>query len=494
MMEDKRGKTSREEPEPGLLQGKRVTRRDFLKIAGVAGAAVGVGGGLGSILAACGGTTTTTAGPATSAGTAGGTTTTAASTTTSASATTGREVKLGFVSPLTGGIASFGVPDEYCVSRAKEAIGSGLVLGDGQMHPISIIVSDSQSDDNRAAQVAGDLISNTKVDIILAASTPDTCVPVADQAEAYGTPCLTCDCPWQSYVGTRAKGDLTHVFQWTYHVFWGAEDMEANFTDVWTQLATNKVLATMYPNDADGNALKPLFIPAYTKAGFSIVDGSGFQDGTEDFTSQITKFKQGGAEIGTGIFIPPDFTNFWKQSAQQGWKPKLATFAKALLFPQSVEALGSIANGLTTEVWWTPNHPFTSALLNQNCQDFAADFETEENQQWTQPLLHFLIFEWAIDVLNRTTSVDDKAAIMTAVKATLLDTIAGPIDFTAALEPAGPPWTVGPCHIVQNVYKSPLVAGQWRKSTKYPFDLTVVSNAAGPGITVQGQVLPYTGA
>jgi branched-chain amino acid transport system substrate-binding protein len=487
----------KEETDP--LEGKSVSRREFLKIAGIAGAAVGLSGGLGGLVAACGGgATTTTASTAVSSTTASSATTTttapASTTTVSTGPATGREVKLGFVTPLTGGIASFGVPDQYCVTRANEAIGSGIVLGDGQMHPISITVSDSQSDTNRASQVTSDLINNTKVDIVLAASTPDTCVPVADQAEAYTTPCLTCDCPWQSYVGTRTKGDLTHVFQWTYHVFWGAEDMEANFLDMWSQVSTNKVLATMYPNDADGNALKPLFIPAYQAAGYTIVDGSGFQDGTEDFSAEISKFKSAGAEVGTGIFIPPDFTTFWKQAAQQSWVPKVATYAKALLFPQSVEALGSIANGLTTEVWWTPNHPFTSSLLNQTCQQFAADFEAKQKQEWTQPLMHFLVFEWAIDVLKRTTSVDDKNAIMTAVKATKLDTIAGPIDFTAPVEPAGPPWTAGPRHIVENVYKSPLVGGQWRKSTTYPFDLTIVSNAAGSMITVQDKVAPYTGS
>ncbi len=36
--------------------------------------------------------------------------------------------------------------------------------------------------------MAGDLINNAKVDVIMAASTPDTCNPVADQAEATGMP------------------------------------------------------------------------------------------------------------------------------------------------------------------------------------------------------------------------------------------------------------------------------------------------------------------
>ena len=37
------------------MEDKSVSRRDFLKIAGVAGAAVGLGAGLGGLVAACGG-------------------------------------------------------------------------------------------------------------------------------------------------------------------------------------------------------------------------------------------------------------------------------------------------------------------------------------------------------------------------------------------------------------------------------------------------------
>jgi branched-chain amino acid transport system substrate-binding protein len=484
-----------------------VSRREFLKIAGVAGAAVGAAGGLGGLLAACGGTeetttttaaptTTTAAGPATTATTAGSTTTV------SAGPEAGREVKIGFVAPLTGPLASFGVPDQYCAARATTAFGDGIVCGDGQKHKVSIIVRDSQSDSNRAATVTGDLINNDKVDIIVAASTPDTVVPVADTAEANSTPCLTCDCPWESYVGSRSQGDLAATFKWTYHVFWGAEDVAATMIDAWPNIQTNKVVAVSFPNDADGNALKPIYVPLFEQNGYTVSDGGAFQDGTEDYTSQIALFKKDGAEIGTGIFIPPDFTNFWKQAAQQGWKPKIATYTKCLLFPQSVEALGGIANQLTTEVWWSPNHPFTSPFLKQTCKEFADDFEANQKQQWTQPLLHFLVFDWANDVLLRTKSVDDKEAIMTAVVGTNMQTIAGKVDFTeAVVTPAGPPFKLGPCRIVTNVYKSPLVLGQWRTSTKYPlndpgkgFDLVLVNNVTDPEIPVTSTIAPYTGS
>ncbi len=346
---------------------------------------------------------------------------------------------------------------------------------------------DSQSDTNRAAQVAGDLINNEQCDLIVTASTPDTVAPVADQCEAMGVPCLSNDSPWQPYVASRSGGDLTATFQWTYHCFWGLEDMQANYLDMWTQQQHNKSIAVMFSNDADGLAYDEAWPPALEENGYNMVKPSLFQLNTEDFTAQIGEFKKAGCELATGVFIPPDFTNFWKQSKQQGFTPKIGTFAKALLFPQSVEALGEIGNGLTTEVWWTPAHPFKSALLGETCQEFADKFTAAKNAQWTQPLLHFIIFEWAVDVLKRTTDPDDKETIMAAVKQTKLETIGGLIDFTAPVE-TGTPYKVGPCHIHENVYKTPLVGGQWRTGTTYPYELIVVSNAAAPDIAVQDTV------
>ena len=67
-----------------------------------------------------------------------------------------------------------------------------------------------------------------------------------------------------------------------------------------------------------------------------------------DFTSQIAAFKAAGAEIVTGNMIPPDFATFWSQAAQQGFKPKIVTIGKALLFPSVINSLGARGNGLTT--------------------------------------------------------------------------------------------------------------------------------------------------
>ena len=87
----------------------------------------------------------------------------------------------------------------------------------------------------------------------MAASTPDTTNPVADQAEVNEVPCITTDCPWQPYFFGR-NGDPKKGFTWTYHFFWGLEDVIGAFLALWKSAPTNKVIGGLFPNDADGNA------------------------------------------------------------------------------------------------------------------------------------------------------------------------------------------------------------------------------------------------
>jgi branched-chain amino acid transport system substrate-binding protein len=192
-----------------------------------------------------------------------------------------------------------------------------------------------------------------------------------------------------------------------------------------------------------------------------------------DFTAQISAFKAAGAEIVTGNMIPPDFATFWSQAAQQGFRPKIVTIGKALLFPSVVESLGVRGNGLTSEIWWTPNHPFKSSLTGQSSAQLAASYMTATKRPWTQPIgFQHAMFEVAIDVLKRAKNVDPKA-ILDSIVATDYHSIVGPVK-----------WTGQP---VKNVTKTPLVAGQWQRAGD-KFDLVITANKPAPEIPVGGKL------
>jgi branched-chain amino acid transport system substrate-binding protein len=386
-----------------------------------------------------------------------------------------KTLKVGFVSPKTGPLAGFAEADAYIVEGINQIFAGGLA-NNGSSWNVEIISRDSQSNPNRAAEVAADLILRDEVDIIVAAATPDTTNPVADQAEINEVPCITTDAPWQPYFFGR-NGNPAEGFQSTYHFFWGLEDVIGVFLDIWGQSGAAKKVGGLFPNDADGNAWGDAALglpPALAGAGYDLTDPGRYQPLSDDFSNQIAAFRDAECEIVTGVMIPPDFATFWAQAAQQGFNPKVATIGKAILFPSVVESLGARGDGLTSEVWWSPNHPFNSSLTGVSAKELADGYTASTGRPWTQPIgFKHALFEVVADVVKRAEDLDDPEAITVAIAATKLETIVGRVD-----------WSNGP---VKNVSKTPLVGGQWQLDGGV-LDLKIVANSQQPNIPTTGEL------
>jgi len=391
-----------------------------------------------------------------------------------------RPIRIGYVTPLTGPLAAFGEVDDFILGGVRKAFAGGIVNA-GTSHPIEILVKDSQSNPNRAADVAAELILQNDIDLMLVGSTPENANPVSDQCELNGVPCISTTAPWQPWFFGRG-GDPKKGFEWTYHYLWGLEDIVAVFTSLWADVPTNKVVGLLLANDGDGNAwgdAKLGLPPILTKMGYTVVDPGRFQPFQADFSAQISAFKKAGVEIVCGVPTPPDFKNFWTQARQQGFKPKVVTMGKAIAFPSAMEALGDIGDGLSQEVWWTPTAPFKSSLTGQSAKDLAEEYEATTKKQWNATLGYaHSLFEMAADVLKRAENPTDKAAIRDAIVATDLDTIIGHVS-----------WKDGP---VKNVARTPLVAGQWVHGDKHRYELVVVNDTHAPAIPVARKAVPIS--
>lgn len=388
----------------------------------------------------------------------------------------GARIKLGYVSPQTGPLAAFAEADNFILANFAESAAAA---------DFEIIVRDSQSNPNRAAEVAQELIISDEVDLMLVASTPETTNPVTTTAEAEGIPVISTVAPWQPWFigqqGNPGAPDTWRPFDYGFHFFWGLEDVISVFTAMWNQLETNKVVGGLFPNDGDGNAwgdAKNGFPPVLADQGFTLIDPGRYQNLTDDFSAQINAFRQGNVEIVTGVPIPPDFTTFWTQARQQGFAPKAASIGKAILFPQAVEALGDAGHNLSSEVWWSPNHPFRSSLNGLSAGEVAAAYTEATGRQWTQPIgfVHALL-ELAVDAMGRTSDVSDHDAVAAAIAASDLQTIVGRIAFDGA---GLPPFAQA------NVSKTPLVGGQWRLRDGGGYDLVIVDNSDQPDIPTDG--------
>ena len=280
-------------------------------------------------------------------------------------------IRVGFISPRTGPLAGFGECDPYVLQQARKALAKGLKVG-GKHYTVEILDRDTQSDPARASQLAKSLINDAHVDMMLTTSTPEVVNPVSDACEAAGVPCMSTIVPWEAwYFGRGAKPGQPSPFHWTYHFCFGGGDFFKAYNSQWNgPVKTNKKVGILYPNDADGNAVREHLATALGKAGFTIVDSGAYEDGTTDYSAQIAKFKAEQCEIFNTFPIPPDFATFWRQAAQQGYTRmvKIAQIAKTGLFPSQVEALGSLGHNLATACYWHPTWPYKSPLTGLSSQ------------------------------------------------------------------------------------------------------------------------------
>jgi branched-chain amino acid transport system substrate-binding protein len=447
----------RQEADLGTPQIQPISRRSLLKGMGAGTFAVSASG----LLAAC------------SSGIKG------------ASAGAGnKSITIGWIHPLTGPLAGFGAPDNWVISKIKQTTPykSGFKIG-GKTYDVTIKSYDTQSSPTRAGDLAKTAILNDNVNLLLASSTPETVNAVASQAETLGTPLICANIPWEAWYinlgGDPLKPTLKPKFVVMY--FLGAEHLIQCFIPMWnrihSQLHTNKVVAAAFPNDSDGNAFRAVFPPIAKSAGYKFDMSSPYTDGTTNYSSMISQFKADKADFFTNVPLPPDFATMWKQSVQQGFKPKLATVAKVLLFPPDAYALGKLAYNVATDAWWVPSLPWTSSFTGETCQQMASQFEAATNGQWNSNISNYSLFEAAHAALTSVSDPHDKAEVADAIHKVNINALAGPLNFASG----------GPA---PGVAITPPVGVQWQKGTKFPVEMQVVDNTLVPQAKITADLHP----
>ena len=434
------------------------TRRNLLRTVG-AGAAIAGGGGL---LEAC------------SSGIKGAST---------GSGST-KAITIGWIHPLTGSLAGFGAPDNWVISKIKQTspYKNGFKIG-GKTYSVTIKSYDTQSSPTRAGDLAKTAILSDNVDLLFSSSTPETVNAVASQAESLGTPLICSNIPWESWYinlgGNPVKPTLKPKYVVMY--FLGAEHLVKAFIPMWNrihdQLHTDKVVAAAFPNDSDGNAFRAVFPPIAQAAGYKFDLSSAYPDGTTNYTSMISQFKSANADFFTNVPLPPDFATMWKQSVQQGFKPKLATVAKVLLFPTDAYALGGLVENVATDAWWAPTLPWKSSFTGETCQQMANEFESSTGGQWNSNISNYSLFEAAHAALTSVSDPHDKAEVAAAIHKVNIQALAGPLNFASG----------GPA---PGVAITPPLGVQWQKGTKYSLEMQTVDNTLQPDAKITADLKP----
>ncbi len=258
----------------------------------------------------------------------------------------------------------------------------------------------------RAGSLAKQAIQQDNCDLLLASSTPETVNAVASQAEALGTPLICSNIPWEAWYinlgGNPQKPTLKPKHTIMY--FLGAEHLALAFKPMWDKIGQSTATTTRspprLPNDSDGTC-SAWSSPRCSRADrlqprpVDCLPGRADQLHLDDQSVQ-----EHGDDFFTNVPLPPDFAIMWTQALQQGFKPKLATVAKVLLFPTDAYAMGSKVYNIATDAWWVPGLPWHSSLDGKTCPELAAAYTAAGLGQPNQNISNFTLFEIAYAALQ----------------------------------------------------------------------------------------------
>lgn len=377
-------------------------------------------------------------------------------------------VTVGRVVPLTGPLASFGEGTPYVEQAAIDAINEqGGVVLDGKRCRLELMCVDSRSDVVRAGDAARELIA-AGADIMIVSNTADTVSPVSAVCEREGIACISVDAPASAWV-------MGGPYQNSWHTFFDNEHELLCFLEAWESIETNKTVGLITANDGEGVEIATFVQDFAAAKGYKLVDPGRYTIGAEDFSQFVSAFARAECDIILGVMNTDDFSKFWRQCGESEYRPKMCTVAKSCLFSSDVEELGTLANGLITEVWWNRDFPYSSSITGWSsarlADDYLENYDPALTMAPTTVGYKHANVEILYDVLKRAGSLE-LSAVNAAAAATDLDTVVGHVAFNA-----------------DHVSVMSCVTGQWVMDAEGGYRQEIVGNYLIPAVEITADII-----
>ena len=201
-------------------------------------------------------------------------------------------IKIGINAPLTGDIPKVGEGTKFAAEMWLEENGGTLTVG-GTDYTVELVIEDNESKGESAAAVNTKLITQDEVLVIVGPQSSKQAVPAGGVANDLESPMIS---PWSTNPNTTL--DRPWVFRTPFlDPFQGP--VVANFVSEdfgFTKAGVLYDIASDYPK-----GLAEFFQMGWEDIGGSVVAFESFTTGDTDFSAQLTKIIDAGAEF---IFSP----------------------------------------------------------------------------------------------------------------------------------------------------------------------------------------------
>ena len=223
----------------------------------------------------------------------------------------GGVIKIGNVAPMTGDIPKVGEDGDNGVKLALEEIGYELKVGD-HTYKIEYLLEDNESKAESATAAATKLIKEDKVLALIGAYASKQAVPMGEVANRYKCPDIS---PWST--NPRTTKNRPYVFRACFIDPFqgrvGARYIKETWPDV-KKVAVLYDVASDYPK-----GLAEEFKAGCEEVGLEVVAFETFTTKDRDFSSQLTKIINSGAQL---LYTPQYYDEvplIVKQAKELGW-------------------------------------------------------------------------------------------------------------------------------------------------------------------------------
>lgn len=219
------------------------------------------------------------------------------------------EIRIGYIGPMTGEMAEMsGRTTLNGIRLAVEQVNAagGLEIA-GQKHPITLLTEDDANNPERAVAHALKLINQDDVVAIVGVPFSSSAIPVADVAETARIPFIS-----SSSTNPRTTAGKRYAFRIAFiDPFQGR--MMATFAH--EDLGVTRA-AVLFDVASDYNrGVAEVFRSAFEELGGTVVAFESYtSDQNQDFTPQLTRIQESGAEV----LLLPNFPNDVRLQVTQG--------------------------------------------------------------------------------------------------------------------------------------------------------------------------------
>ena len=332
-------------------------------------------------------------------------------------------IKIGAPLALTGAIADEARKQDvvWKMWLAKVNGAGGIEVG-GKKLKVELVIYDYQSDGQRAGQLAEKLVTDDKVDFLLAPFGSGHTKIVATIAERYETPVVAC------------ASSAEAVFDQSLHYLFGTLSPNGGMTDAMVKYFKEKMpalkkIAILGRDDVFPKSMAQGTSASAKAGGLQVVYEQLYPVGAMDHSAAISAIKATAADWIYVTGYTQDLILARKQMSDLGVKAPIITMVAGPAYQEYIDGLGNLANGVTSSSWWHHTANYKGIGVWPTTADFYKEFKAKEKED--PDYVHAscaAAVEVLQDAIGRAGSTDKKK-VRDALAATNVDTFYGPVKF-----------------------------------------------------------------